>query len=298
MRFGIFIGLVLVGCKLFAQADSLTYYIVKKDSSAFYCKITGQQPNSLSVIKANGKSDTILNTDIALHYVIDEQGTMRDVKKITRAEWKEIVKGQERIERYKRWESCFIIKKNNDTLWGKVESGKDHTSSQYGKNNFFSRWYIDWAVNKIHFIASDKKEISFRDAEIKQLYVFNRPPEYSYYVSVVDDWDNHKLYRLIVDGKCQLLAAMVKVIDYNDYVINPQNGLPFGGLPFNESYYTEEFFSYYKNTLTHLTPTEFKKNKVFTDCSIIEEKIARKEYTIQKLPEIVTEFNQCLETKK
>lgn len=302
MRFWFFVSTFFYCFLVAAQADSLTYYIVKKDSQAMYCKITGQYPGFLTVLKDNGKNDTVLNAHIEKHYVIDGKGNLIDIKKITRGQWKEIVNERTKIEQAKAWDSCFIITINKDTLRGRVETARDYTNSEYGHSNLISLPFFDWLENKIHFRNEGGKEIFFSDKEIEKMFVFNRPQEYSWYISSVDDWDTYRLYRLIVDGKCQLMAAMVKVEVSIRPEFNSKTGLftsP-NTIGINQSYFTEDYFINYKNIATHITPTTFKSKcrELFSACPLLVQKIEDRTYTIQNFNQIVTEFNQCLEEKK
>lgn len=171
-------------------------------------------------------------------------------------------------KKHETWDSCFIVKANGDTIYGKV----DHRSNQSSQTPNYSPGSQSFNSNTtymsdmlIFFAHPNQKEEQFIPNDLKELYVFNAPEGYKRYLTLEDKWlvtSFGMLSRIVVDGECKLTGT-------------------------NSIYYKGEFFT---------TTPNFKKScsKIFAPCPWLVKDIADGNYTPQQLQEIVVQFNRCI----
>jgi hypothetical protein len=155
----------------------------------------------------------------------------------------------------------------------------------------------------VFFTQADDKEIEYPLNTIKQLSIAMSGSGYVKYLSLDDGTGQYYLYRVIVDGKCQLVYT-----ETDSYYDNPSWGnMPrVGGAGQTGSDY---YYVFYKGLLTEMRTIHstdfgsiglavgFKENckEVFGECPALVEKIKQKELKSINLKQIVEEFNQCIQ---
>ncbi len=265
--------MMLVASILLGQSSDPIYRVVKKDSTALICKILFIRGKGLFVEKPNGQNEVILRKEIAYYQLIKEGVVEQDAR-----------------------DSCFIVRISGDTLRGTIKRILDYTNLDAGRQAEVNKTTTDpWPNDNLIFNhpVFGEKEIS--QAEISQLFVYGKEAEKSNYVTQKDDLGYAQLYRIIVDGKCQLLGRLeTEYSTGGNPLATIEMALLSGGSK------VQRYYTFYNSELIPITPENFKQKskKVFEDCPMLMGKIEAHTRSYTMLRQIVTEFNQCLETKK
>jgi hypothetical protein len=181
-------------------------------------------------------------------------------------------------QKHTGWVNCFVIKPTNDTLYGRIKYKDDYS---YYTNNF--------AYSSILIIAlNDDSEVKFNPVEIKELNLYNHVASAKKYISIGAK-KNYKLYRVIIDGPCQLV--------YNQYEIM--------GNPATIEQTFDRYYVYYKNNLSPALeetsilnfPISIKKKciAIFAECPQVVAKFSTDNYKDEELMQVVKAFNKCME---
>ncbi|MES2619620.1 MAG: hypothetical protein V4615_02125 [Bacteroidota bacterium] len=220
------------------------------------------------------------------------------------------IEKQERLsEKHKTWDSCFVVKSNGDTIYGKV----DHRADQ---STLMSRYISDIII---FFAHTNEKEEQFIPNNLKELYVFNLPEGFRKYLVLQHEYYSAPygiLYRIAVDGPCKLIADRAKdnifIQDQTAGIVDP-NRMAYEEGDLGGS--TEiHYYLYYKKKITPIKVVFSKDDsgslhtgisagfrtkcrKVFSECPALVEQIENKTFRSDDLIEIVKEFNTCIETK-
>lgn len=205
---------------------------------------------------------------------------------------KKLSKEERLAKKHANWDSCFIVKAEGDTIYGKV----DH---RYDQSTLLSSYISDMLI---FFAHPDGKEEQFIPNDLKELYVYNLADGFKKYVVLDDEYylSNYGiLYRVLVDGPCKLVADRVK------------STLPISvASAFQEAHY----YILYKKKFTpikiafsdggansgtiNIAPGFIKKcAKAFAECPALVEQIENKTFRSGDIREIVKEFNNCISVK-
>jgi hypothetical protein len=143
--------------------------------------------------------------------------------------------------------------------------------------------------NQVLFADKDGKEQKYGPADFIELYIPAEDSGYRHYVSVDKNSSTgvKKVFRLVVNGKCQLLAD------------NIEGSVPATG----STNSTEKFYYYLNDVLTPANAPAYGENSAkfitqcrsfFKDCPGLLNKIETQKYTAADLEQIVREFNACM----
>jgi hypothetical protein len=176
--------------------------------------------------------------------------------------------------KHETWNNCFMVLINGDTIKGKVRRSEDYSVVR----NLFSG-------DKVLFAHPDESEEKIGASQFKELYIPKEDPEYRKFITLSSNsefksWD---IYRVELDGKCQLLS---------DELNGPGTGDP-----------RDRAYIYYKDTLTEVSlkgalnksPRFLEISKpIFSDCPVLVQKIETKKNQSDDLSEMIKEFNKCI----
>jgi hypothetical protein len=174
------------------------------------------------------------------------------------------------------WNDCIMIRGNGDTIKGKVQRSADYrlTGGLFNKG-------------KVTFAHDDGSEEKMRASQFWQLYIPAEDSGYRKYITVIENPEtgSKRVYRVVIDGKCQLLSQ------------NISGSTPPLGVS-DEA--VEKYYYYYKDDII---PANFKGGTdnagllsqyktFFSECPELVQKISARKF--QSEADIVREFNYCL----
>ena len=252
--------------------------------SAFNCTIPYKiEGKIIKAVKEDRSEHLILWKDIRSISVLDNDGKVRDIKQVTGKELRHMRKQETLKAEHERWDSCFVIRFNKDTSWGRFRTTTGYDNSGVA---------FDFLETKgIWFATGDGKEELIPAYDIREVHVINTAGEQ--YVTI-----QGMLLRVIIDGKCQLLQGGSK----KRYGSMVKTGVT-PSIPITGTY--EPYYIYYKEVLTEVnteisiwnTEANFRElcSALFAECPALTRKIENKEYGSYSLRKIVSEFNACLQ---
>jgi hypothetical protein len=184
---------------------------------------------------------------------------------------------------HQSWNNCVMITSNGDTVRGYVQKSADYRLT----GGLFAR-------GKVLFATLDGQEQKIRANQFFELYIPAEDTGYRKYITVTDnaDIESRKVYRVVVDGKCQLLSQNIEGS-------SPPLGVEETGL--------EKFYFYYNDKLM---ATNFKAASAnnqafinqckdfFSDCPDLVQKITTQTIPSGNLTAIVQEFNKCIANRQ
>ncbi|HLP52537.1 MAG TPA: hypothetical protein VK154_16730 [Chitinophagales bacterium] len=319
MRVIIFVCTLFAVAIAYGQTGELTYHLVKKDSTAFNCKILVEKPKGYLVQLENDSIQLVLRSQVAGLYIVETAGKVVSVDSISKRDIKNLEQKEVAKEKHKTWDTCFVVTQDGDTLYGKVEGSIDYSLGGG------SRYELKEAVpmggflaDAIKFVFAGDSEQVFNTAEIKELYLYRRSEEFRRYISIKEDNGNENLYRIIVEGKCRLLyrliaehpAAAMQQPFLGNTAADPLGGgyFPVFSRGPGSMNTAAQFYIYYKNKLTTirsdsrgnlfaaLSNLSFneKSRELFAECPALVEEIEEETARTANLREIVKQFNLCL----
>ncbi len=134
------------------------------------------------------------------------------------------------------------------------------------------------------FAHPDESEEKIGPGQFNELYIPKEDSGYRKYITIAgEEIGTQKIYRVVIDGKCQLLSN--KIIGSQEPLSMPES--------------VEKFYVYYKDTLT---PVNFNKKQdfinkfkvLFAECTALTDKIENHFNQLGSTGNVIREFNKCI----
>lgn len=211
MRFRILYVIIfcLLGQMVIAQkSDPLSYYLVLKDSTSYYCKIPYSSPGKWMSAKINGRDSMILWKYVKGLYVVNDDGEKTDVADISPISLNEMRIYAKDKNRWAKWNEAFVVKQNGDTILGRIKPHPEGDYSVLLDAGYKEMGRVTGLFDGRIVLIVDGEERDFFPVGLTELYIYNKPPDFSRYV-----FNNLNCLRVVVDGTCMLLYK--KYVNYS-----------------------------------------------------------------------------------
>lgn len=189
-------------------------------------------------------------------------------------------------EKHKGWIACFVVKKSNDTIYGKVKYQDDYSSTSTDNFMFGKGWVI---------ALKDESEMKLNPAEIKELNIYNHTPGFKKYI-VLGKPGKEILYRVIIEGPCSLL-----------YEQRTSGGYGVAQTAYVMETVQERYYLYYKEqlsmavneTMLENIPIKYRKkcSELLSECPAIASRLDEEVKYGDDLTKVVKDFNKCVAAK-